>query len=141
MKDRKDKLDELLRDYYKHKRGTPEEADLLMATEFAPALREAPVPFDRKAVQPRKKEPCPSPELLAAYIDGTLDPKEKVEMHRHIERCPDCSDKVQSGLKSIQEYREGNLEKTDEKLSSDTSSKLDDYYRKGSTPPEKQKSP
>ena len=137
MKDRKDKLDNLLRDYYKHKRQRPVEADFLMVSEFGPAVREPAIRFAKKAVRPRKKPSCPSPSVLAAYIDGTLDEQEKAEIGKHIERCPDCWDKVQSGLKSIQEYREGNLEKTDEKLSSDTSSKLDDYYRKGSTPPEK----
>ncbi len=140
MRRRKDRLDSLLKDYYQRERGTVAEDSMDMVYERRPLLREMRMPSMIYEAVARKKEVShPTLSLLGAYIDGTLDEKEKAEIHRHIEECPDCRDKVRSGLESIRDYKEGKLTKTDEKLSSETASRLDDYHRKSSPPPRRRK--
>jgi tetratricopeptide (TPR) repeat protein len=46
-----------------------------------------------QAAQPRDAEHgCPAPELLAAYVDGTVAANERAELERHLVACPDCRD-------------------------------------------------
>lgn len=122
MRKKNDKLDDLLRSYYGHKRGLQKrdaavhepKTDYLTATPSHPPL-----------------------SLLGAYVDGTLDERKKAKIRRHIQHCPDCRDKVRSGVESIQEYTKGKLAKTDEKLSCEVAAQLESYYRKKSRPPKK----
>lgn len=38
--------------------------------------------------------PHPDEEMLAAYLDGALQPHEKLEVERHLDSCPDCRESV-----------------------------------------------
>ncbi|MEE4356294.1 MAG: zf-HC2 domain-containing protein [Desulfococcaceae bacterium] len=42
------------------------------------------------AQEPREKGPCPSDEDMAAFIDGKLSSRQREEIFRHLNQCPDC---------------------------------------------------
>jgi len=91
-------------------------------------------------ISPKMQEPCPSISDLGAYIDSTLDDKAMAEIKSHIKKCRKCKEKVELGSELIHEYKEGSLESTPDDISSDTSSKLDTYHKKSSSPKKDKKS-
>lgn len=130
MRNKKDKLDNLLRSYYGHKREI-QKRDAAVREPKTDYLTAEPLPAGRAPSAGQKTAP-PHPPLsvLGAYVDGTLDERGKAKIRGHIRNCPDCRDKVRSGVESIQEYTQGRLAKTDEKLSCEVSSRLESYCRK-----------
>ena len=141
MKPRKDKMDNLFKEYYRAKR-LPEMLNYLCDYESAPIKESLDLSICRsEAIKlPEVKELCPSISDLGAYIDSTLDDKAMAAIKSHTKRCRKCKEKVELGSELIREYKEGSLESTPDDISSDTSSKLDTYHKKSSYPKKDKKS-
>jgi len=146
MKRKKDRIEELLREFFKGE-GKPIAEDevrderssfmaepslfariprLKVSENFAPSMEEA------AAIG--KKEKCPSLELLADFIEGLIN-KEKTEwLKKHIFSCRDCSEKYKTALDAIERHSQGKSDKTPEDISEETSSQLDELYRESQSP-------
>ena len=84
MKDKKDKLDTLLGKYYEHKRGI-QKRDAVLNEPKTDYLAVTPRSAVRKPAGGRKPATAHPPlAILGAYIDGTLDEREKAKTHQHI---------------------------------------------------------
>jgi len=140
MRPRKDKMDNLFKEYYRAKRP-PEMLNECRNVESMPIGSSYELFSCKDAIMsPKMQEPCPSISHLGAYIDSTLDDKAMAAIKSHIKRCRKCKEKVELGSELIREYKEGSLESTPDDISSDTSSKLDTYHKKSSYPKKDKKS-
>ena len=130
MSRKKDKLDNLLREYFKAKYKTE---DIMSDESFVLGKR---LMFREKAAyykidaddslsEPskiqKKIEPCPKTYLLVEYLEGTLKDDKKSKIDEHIKKCSGCKEKVMTGKDLMQRYKEGKLEEVPEDISTDIS--------------------
>ncbi|MBI3990713.1 MAG: zf-HC2 domain-containing protein, partial [Candidatus Omnitrophica bacterium] len=112
MRKPKDKIDNLLIEYYKTKEGFLAKDKMM--------LREGSVRYYKISEPTRgfqkKKEPCPKIGLLAGYLEGALKGNEKNKIEEHIRKCSDCRHKVLIGKDLIQRYKEGKLKEIPEDI-------------------------
>lgn len=119
MKDKNRKMDNLFREYYKSKRlSDKQDANIDFCADMD-AVSYKHIVCEETGVPLEKKAQCPSTSVLGAYIEGTLDEKEKAKITDHIHRCPDCKDKAKTGLESIQDYKKGELDKAPDYIAFD----------------------
>jgi len=146
MKKKKDKIDELLREFFKGpgKPDIEEEAviDFCQVSEMRP-MRAGPLPVhevereyspeDRPA---RKKKPCPTLEILADFIEGVLDKKMELFVQDHLTLCPACAASCKTARDAIERHSQGKSDRTPEDISKETSSQLDELYLESLSPDE-----
>lgn len=138
MMEKKDRLDSLFKEYFRHKRRSSTD-ELLQVCDFemSEMSRSETMNYSLLDAQPPKKAACPSPETLGAYIELLLDAKEKASVSDHLSKCKKCKDEVNSASNAIRLYKEGTLEKAPGSISQDILKKLDDDLTDDNNPPKK----
>ncbi len=148
MKRKKDRIEELLREYFTGRRKPPEDeeaqAGLFHLAEPGPSqaaydaeMPEEGPPIIREVSAPRiRKKNCPCLEDLAAFIEGVIDKKMGMIIEDHLALCPDCSNKCKSGSDTLDRHSRGKSNRTPDDLSEETSSLLDELYHESRSPTE-----
>ncbi|MFQ6105266.1 MAG: hypothetical protein ACE5OP_13405 [Candidatus Glassbacteria bacterium] len=148
MKKKKDRIEELLREYYTSRRKPGEDEEyrrflIPMAKQVrSPISCDAKIPGEGQSPVPEasstgsEKKNCPSLEDLAAFIEGVIDKKMSIFIEDHLAFCPDCSEKYRTASDTIDRHRRGKSERTPEDLSEETSSRLEELYHESQSSPE-----
>jgi hypothetical protein len=130
VKKKQDKIDGLFKDYFsggskrKYKVSDAHAFDMKICACDSVAFREAEMPYGAKTQ-------CPDAVKLGAYIDGTLDQKEKVVLDEHIAGCAKCSGLVKDAGAAISDSERGDLPEVPFKTTSE------DLYREAQKKPRK----
>ena len=128
MARQKDKLDNLLREYFKVKYKTEERNEpftigrkMILCENSAYYKIDADDSLSEPSKIQKKIEPCPKTYLLVEYLEGTLKDDKKSKIDEHIKKCSGCKEKVMTGKDLMQRYKEGKLEEVPEDISTDIS--------------------
>jgi hypothetical protein len=152
MPRKKDKIDELLREYFQSE--SPKRSAGRYRELFPAALRrlrdenivcESPCRMSpRPDSDPLKKVKalthCPPADILGNYIEESpLEEKLLTWIKDHLDQCDACRAKVAEGMRVLKAHASGKIDRVPEDISSETSSKLSHLYKKGLTPRKKGK--
>ncbi|MDP3791389.1 MAG: zf-HC2 domain-containing protein [Candidatus Omnitrophota bacterium] len=114
MKRKRDAIDSLFINYFKHKYG--EEKELPRGgVEHIKSGVEIKSPLD--LIPKEKKTTCPPDVKLGAYINNVLKGNEKAALEKHLSTCPGCKDKVESGREIVEKFEEGKLPNVPDSIS------------------------
>lgn len=46
-------------------------------------------------------EPCPSADVLAGFLEGSLDGKHTAQIEQHVDRCPCCGEVIAAFARAL----------------------------------------
>jgi hypothetical protein len=141
MPRKKDKIDEMLRDFFSREKPMQQIRAQLLRLD-APA-REQQCLFEAsesiaessrmKLYRRAFKEPCPPLEILAGFLDRVLDEKLARKVAEHLECCTKCSAMVKEGTSSVKDHASGKTPRVPDDISTETTTKLRALHRKSRT--------
>ena len=141
MRRPKDRLDKLLKGYYRSSGRSVEPGGMEIHDMAEPCKNKMEnvcysmkMPCDKLP-----KKVCPSSESLSAYTDNLLSENDRETIAMHIQQCKKCSDTVKSAQDAVKHYLNGDLENAPRDISDSTRSRLYSSDRK-TKPPEDKKS-
>jgi hypothetical protein len=150
MPRKRDKLDEILTDFFKKEKPEPEvqgsaaisdrkdvhfEMQACLFSEPMQALEESRMRLYRRAL----KGSCPPLELLAGFVDRVVDEKLARKIAEHLECCTKCAVLVKEGTRSVRDHAAGKTPRVPDDISTETTSRLPALHRKSRTPRKKGK--
>lgn len=131
MKEKKDKLDSLLGEYYK---GKSKHYNIQKSI----SVRESEVCFDAcELAESIISEPlhgkCPSIPEMVSMLDGSTHKEQESEIQEHVKHCRTCKRTLKYGKELVRKHKEGKLNKTPKELSAKIASQLGAFYRKATS--------
>jgi len=138
MRRPKDRLDKLLKGYYRSSSKSMESMrDLVCGNQMDNNKMEMALYSMKMPCQEKPKKVCPSSESLSAYADNLLSENDQEVIGMHIQQCKKCLETVKSAQDAVRRYIKGDLEGTPEDISDNTRSKLYSSDRKTKPPKDK----